>query len=171
MSDHKTSHPIRRKLILLLAVILLLGGLVAWLTGLIGNGVSCEFKSGIHCTDKNTGNQISTSPPPNQSSPVSPSVVTPIAPTGTKVSLSGEFVCLPVKDTGGPQTLECAMGLKAADGKFYALRDSTSDYSLISKAKTSDQVDITGVLEASVSSKYDIVGTVVLDSLTVANTP
>lgn len=38
-----------------------------------------------------------------------------------QTSLEGEVVCLPHKDTSGPQTLECAIGLKAKDGNYYAL--------------------------------------------------
>lgn len=48
----------------------------------------------------------------------------PIQPTGTvsyDTSLEGEVVCLPHKDTSGPQTLECAIGLKTAEGTHYAL--------------------------------------------------
>lgn len=50
-----------------------------------------------------------------------------LAPTQESVdipketSLQGEVVCLPHKDTSGPQTLECAIGLKATDGNYYAL--------------------------------------------------
>lgn len=36
-------------------------------------------------------------------------------------SLTGVYVCLPHRDTTGPQTMECAFGLKANDGKYYAL--------------------------------------------------
>lgn len=36
-------------------------------------------------------------------------------------TLSGEKVCLPHKDTTGPQTLECAIGMKTDSGEYYAL--------------------------------------------------
>jgi hypothetical protein len=38
-----------------------------------------------------------------------------------EATLDGEVVCLPHKDTSGPQTLECAFGLKTDDGTHYAL--------------------------------------------------
>src|SRR5688572_24598229 len=38
-----------------------------------------------------------------------------------KGTLTGEYVCLPHKDTRGPQTLECAFGLKTDSGEYYAL--------------------------------------------------
>ncbi len=36
-------------------------------------------------------------------------------------SLSGEYVCLPHRDTSGPITMECAFGLKTENGEYYAL--------------------------------------------------
>lgn len=38
-----------------------------------------------------------------------------------QTDLTGEVVCLPHKNTSGPQTLECAIGLQTADGNYYAL--------------------------------------------------
>jgi len=38
-----------------------------------------------------------------------------------QVELAGEYVCLPHKDTTGPQTDECAFGLKTDDGAYYAV--------------------------------------------------
>lgn len=35
--------------------------------------------------------------------------------------LEGEITCLPHRDQSGPQTLECAIGLKTDDGAYYAL--------------------------------------------------
>jgi hypothetical protein len=35
--------------------------------------------------------------------------------------LEGEYVCLPHKDTEGPQTDECAAGLKTVTDEYYAL--------------------------------------------------
>ena len=43
-------------------------------------------------------------------------------------SLSGEYVCLPHKDTRGPQTLECAFGIKTEAGEYYAV-----DFNLMSQ--------------------------------------
>lgn len=41
--------------------------------------------------------------------------------TPQNVTLSGTYVCLPHLDTTGPQTMECAFGLKADDGLYYAV--------------------------------------------------
>jgi hypothetical protein len=36
-------------------------------------------------------------------------------------TLSGEYVCLPHTDTTGPQTKECALGIKTEVGEYYAV--------------------------------------------------
>ncbi|RJR15016.1 hypothetical protein C4579_03030 [Candidatus Microgenomates bacterium] len=38
-----------------------------------------------------------------------------------EATLTGVYVCLPHRDTSGPQTLECAYGLKTQVGEYYAL--------------------------------------------------
>lgn len=43
-------------------------------------------------------------------------------------TLTGEHVCLPHADTSGPQTMECALGIKTDTGEYYAL-----DFSLMSQ--------------------------------------
>lgn len=41
--------------------------------------------------------------------------------TSYRGTLSGEVVCLPHADTDGPQTKECAYGLRTDSGEHYAL--------------------------------------------------
>lgn len=41
--------------------------------------------------------------------------------TSYRGTLSGEVACLPHADTDGPQTMECAYGLKTDVGEYYAL--------------------------------------------------
>ncbi len=41
--------------------------------------------------------------------------------TSYRGTLSGDVVCLPHADTTGPQTKECAYGLKTESGEYYAL--------------------------------------------------
>lgn len=43
------------------------------------------------------------------------------APAPYEATLTGTYVCLPHRDTSGPQTMECAFGLKTASGEHYAL--------------------------------------------------
>lgn len=46
-----------------------------------------------------------------------------------RAELSGRYVCLPHKDTSGPQTTECAFGLQTEAGEYYAI-----DFNLMSQA-------------------------------------
>lgn len=43
-------------------------------------------------------------------------------------TLSGEYICLPHRNTNGPQTLECALGIKTEAGEYYAV-----DFNLMSQ--------------------------------------
>lgn len=81
-------------------------------------------------------------------------------PTEGPVRIQGEAVCLPHKDTTGPQTMECAYGLKDKDGLYYALRDTENDYSNIISIPAGQQVVVTGTLKHGEDSKYRIVGTI-----------
>lgn len=72
------------------------------------------------------------------------------------VTIEGLAVCLPHKDTTGPQTMECAVGLKANSGKHYGVVEQD----ITSNVGTNKTVKVTGVLEEPGDSKYDIVGTI-----------
>lgn len=41
--------------------------------------------------------------------------------TSYEATFTGDTVCLPHRDTTGPQTLECAIGMKIEDGRHIAL--------------------------------------------------
>ncbi len=45
----------------------------------------------------------------------------PIDPTPISMTLVGTFMCLPHLDMSGPQTEECAFGIQADTGEFYAV--------------------------------------------------
>lgn len=45
-------------------------------------------------------------------------------------TLEGETVCLPHRNTDGPQTLECAIGMRTDAGEYYAV-----DFSLLSQER------------------------------------
>lgn len=74
--------------------------------------------------------------------------------SGESVTLKGEMVCLPHKNTEGPQTLECAYGLLDESGTYFALQDTSMDYSNITKVAMGDIVRVTGVKISQPSSNY-----------------
>lgn len=89
---------------------------------------------------------------------------------GTFLTIVGEFVCLPHKDTTGPVTQECASGLKSED-TYYALSDGTPDQSLISKGVTGTLVRVGGTFKARSDSNYKDIGILTITSLEPVETP
>ena len=82
---------------------------------------------------------------------------------GEDITISGEMICLPHRNTDGPQTLECAMGLKADNGNNYSLDDPGWKY-LIGVGGGA-KVRITGKLSKKQDSKYDSEGIITIQSL------
>jgi len=80
-----------------------------------------------------------------------------------QITVTGEVTCLPHKDTSGPQTLECAIGIRDDKGVNYALysEDPTQTGSLTGK-----RAQVTGRLQgADPNSKYDTAGTLHVQSI------
>jgi hypothetical protein len=76
---------------------------------------------------------ITTSQMPRSEPPVAQEPVQPPQPieddyAPQRATLSGTYLCLPHVNTDGPQTLECAFGIKTDDGTYYAL-----DFALMSQ--------------------------------------
>jgi hypothetical protein len=91
----------------------------------------------------------------------------PIEYQGT---LTGIYVCLPHKDTEGPQTLECAFGLKTDGGSYYGLDFGQTQPTNISMG---DRITVKGMItpvEAlSAIQKYPIEGVVRVTDVSKAN--
>ena len=75
-----------------------------------------------------------------------PTEVPPITTGTSTVTLRGEYVCLPHRDTSGPQTLECALGLKADNGLYYALDTSRVASSSVIATNTGTRLVVEGVI-------------------------
>lgn len=94
------------------------------------------------------------------------SSTTPIDPPNT-VMIRGVYECLPHKDTSGPQTEECVAGIKAEDGKHYAL-----DLASVNKANTTSgaTVEVIGLLvpieqiSSNMWNKFDVTGIIKVSS-------
>lgn len=96
--------------------------------------------------------------PPQQSGGVTtdPAPSEPLKPG----EYGGKIVCLPKKGDG-PHTLECAMGLQADDGKFYALKNAQ-----LGSISTDAKVAVKGKLAApSPTSTYDIAGEIAVEEI------
>lgn len=86
------------------------------------------------------------------------------APVAAEKTLTGKTTCLPHKDSSGPQTMECAFGIKAG-GDYYALslNNLSADDSAALNA-SQGEVSVTGVvvpieaISADTWQRYDVKG-------------
>ena len=80
-----------------------------------------------------------------------------------QATLEGTYVCLPHRDTSGPQTMECAYGLQTLVGEYYAL-DFGDDQEAAARVITGERVTLSGVitpierLSSETWQKYDVEG-------------
>ncbi len=88
------------------------------------------------------------------------------SPDTTETTTEGKLVCLPHKNTSGPITLECAIGLKTLANEHYALDTAAFASSILLELSMDQNIAVTGtvtplaqVLDTSVK-KYDIVGVI-----------
>jgi hypothetical protein len=86
------------------------------------------------------------------------------AAAGQTVTVTGVVVCLPHKDTSGPQTLECAFGVKDKTGSYYGLRDESHRF--MASIQTGKTITVTGVLRSDPKTIYDIKEIIEIQSLT-----
>ncbi len=61
-----------------------------------------------------------------------------------QITVAGEYICLPLRATG-LQTLECAIGIKTNEGKYYAF-DTNRLSSTVPVFKTGDRLTANGIL-------------------------
>lgn len=80
------------------------------------------------------------------------------------ITVIGTTTCLPHKQSEGPQTLECALGIETEDGNNYAVNDPGWKF-LIGRG-TGAKVKIEGKFRKSQDSKYDSVGIIEIVNLT-----
>jgi hypothetical protein len=115
-----------------------------------------------------TGFIFSNNVQPQIHNPTEMPVSTPVTPG--KASLQGEYVCLPHRDTKGPQTLECAFGMKAQDGNYYSLDMSAVTFPA-GMINTGDMISVEGqlvpveALSTDHWQKYNIKGVVRVESV------
>ena len=98
-------------------------------------------------------------------------IETPIQEPGP-IRISGEYVCLPHKNKTGPQTLECALGIKANEGNYYSLDTQSIDQDKVMSLQTGQKILVEGsfVPLVALSSDhwqiYDIEGIIRVNYLT-----
>lgn len=93
---------------------------------------------------------------------------TPARYTGF-VSFTGEIVCLPHRNPGEVQTLECAFGLKDEFGTYFSLEDTDPQYGNVSSAPMGQTVKVEGELIPGESDKYASIGTIKVTRIVTVN--
>jgi len=83
--------------------------------------------------------------------------------TKTPMTVTGKMICLSHKDTNGPQTLECAYGLRDEHGMEYGLSDPKGAY--LMNLPTDTTVTVTGVYTKAENTKYKAEGTIEIESV------
>ncbi|MDO8610898.1 MAG: hypothetical protein Q7R95_10235 [bacterium] len=88
-----------------------------------------------------------------------PTQPTTIPPTGNIV-IQGTILCLPHKNTFGPQTKECAYGLKDDSGRYFSLNDASHVYKNILGIPMNVRIEVEGVFELRSISNYLDIGVI-----------
>lgn len=86
-----------------------------------------------------------------------PTVPVVVPPAGV-ISIEGVMVCLPHKNTSGPQTTECAFGLKDDTGRYFALADTDPNYGNIMGVGGGERIKVDGTFEPKSTSNYQDMG-------------
>lgn len=88
-----------------------------------------------------------------------------------QITVKGKIVCLPHKNSKGPQTLECAYGLKDEKGVYYALSSGSADISDIGRYDTDREVLIAGNLNPQNDTKYQNIGVIEVENISYSDSP
>lgn len=87
-----------------------------------------------------------------------------------EATLTGKYVCLPHRDQSGPQTLECALGLRTESGEYYALDLNALSPETLNLA-TGSHFTATGTvtpieqLSSNHWQKYQVIGILTVESV------
>ena len=84
-----------------------------------------------------------------------------------EVTITGLTICLPHKNSTGPQTMECALGVEGDDGNNYGLTDP--GWKFLIGTGNGVKVTITGILTKAQTDKYDSAGTIEIRDLKKVN--
>jgi len=82
-------------------------------------------------------------------------------PEKQSVTITGEIVCLPHKNTKDGITLECAYGLEDSKGIYYGIRDTSAEE--LPSVTIGDTITVQGTLVPYSESQYDIAGVIEAD--------
>lgn len=153
----QTNQKVYLGLVVLIAIILLVFGFSKF-----------TKKGGSDLADQNSISSFSTSSddlttPTEQatSSSNSNNQNTNVPKNGSQITVSGTTTCLPHRIKGEAETLECAVGLKAKDGKYYGLVDGTQHYVF----DVDVDITVSGLFVATTTSNYAVIGNITVGKI------
>ena len=86
-------------------------------------------------------------------------------PAAGPITVRGTALCLPHKDTSGPQTLECAFGIKDTEGRYFGLSDTDTSYrNLMDLPFNKTTVEVSGTFTPRTDSNYQDIGVIAVSS-------
>jgi hypothetical protein len=89
-----------------------------------------------------------------------------IPPEGS-ITVTGHIVCLPHKNSNGPQTMECAFGLEDSNGQYYRLQDNDPLGKNINNITGDTVVEIQGHFTPQKDKVYQGIGLIDITKVTV----
>lgn len=82
--------------------------------------------------------------------------------------VSGEFVCLPVKDENRPHNDLCAFGVKEESGDYYRLQSMSDEkFNVIATLDRGEKIEVSGIFIDEVSDTYKTLGTIEVNEVKV----
>lgn len=87
-----------------------------------------------------------------------------------RITVEGQYVCLPHKDTTGPQTEECALGIRTTEGTYYALDTGVLQTGVLMDLATGTRIKVEGpmtpieMLSSNHWQKYNVKGIITVTS-------
>ncbi len=94
---------------------------------------------------------------------------TEIIDSPTEITITGHQACLPHRDSSGPMTLECALGIQTETGEYYSLDMTDLDLTALTRF-SGELLQVSGQLKdpssnQSLWQKYDIIGIIKVQDL------
>lgn len=89
----------------------------------------------------------------------------------TTIDVTGVFACLPKKDASGPQTQECAFGLRDDQGRYFAIRDSDARARNLAGLPMGGRIRVQGSFAEGGDSRYATQGVITVALLVQINRP
>lgn len=87
-------------------------------------------------------------------------------PSSGPITVQGKMVCLPHRNQGDVQTMECAFGLSDKAGRYFALHDPDPQNQTISGFPTGSTVEVMGTFTPETSIQYQTIGRIDISSIT-----